>query len=112
MELSAFATRAPRPAVDRVMKVVMATVLAGFFLWFFVLVRPVEPKQIFLPYESAVAAAAVLGGYGFGRRDWAYVVVAGLVILLLLLIGLFSLPLGLAECQEWVANGRFRIGAF
>ena len=71
--------------------------ISGFLVYFFVLVRPLDPASAFIPYEFAVAAATLLFGYGWLRREWGYLIIGALFFSALLITGLMYFPLSLAR---------------
>jgi len=70
-----------------------------------------EPETRFIPHELALISATALGMLGWKRGTGVYVVIGVLAVLFLLFEGVLFIPLGLAECQDWV-GGRLRYGAF
>ena len=71
-----------------------------------------EPATRFLPHELALMSATVLLTIGWRSGRRVLVVFAVLALLFLFFEGTLFIPLGLAECQDWVWGGRLRYGAF
>jgi hypothetical protein len=87
-------------------------VVSAFAAYFFLFAPPNDPLTVFLPYQLAIVSTAVMATYGWTSGKGSLVVLGALALLILLVAGFTHFPMSVAACEEWVAGGRFRNGAF